>query len=196
MIQTTHVLNDSARNTARLQLQREAEAEFEAVFLQHFPRIVDVLMRLTGDRMRAEELANEAFWKLYRFKRELLLSGNVAGWLYRTATHAGIDAIRTSVRRSRYERQAAAHIQPDSTATAGPLNDVLRAEQRQAVQRVLADMKPAQAQILLMRASGASYRELAEALGVAVGGVGTLLNRAEAEFRKRYLELTGEKEEL
>jgi hypothetical protein len=34
------------------------EAEFEAVFLEHYGRIVSVLLRLLGDRTRAEELAN------------------------------------------------------------------------------------------------------------------------------------------
>jgi len=35
------------------------EAEFEAVFLEHYGRIVSVLLRLLGDRTRAEELAND-----------------------------------------------------------------------------------------------------------------------------------------
>ena len=71
---------------------------------------------------------------------------------------------------------------------------MLRQEDRESVRRVLSGMKPAQAQILLMRAGGSSYKELADALNVAVGGIGTLLNRAESEFRKRYLKLTGKEE--
>jgi DNA-directed RNA polymerase specialized sigma24 family protein len=47
-----------------------------------------------------------------------------------------------------------------------------------------------------MRADGCSYKELAEAVGVAPASIGTLLSRAEAEFRKRYLKLTGNKERL
>ena len=50
-------------------------------------------------------------------------------------------------------------------------------------------MKRQRAELLMLRASGASYRELAEILNVSVTGIGTLLNRAEAEFRKRYLAL-------
>ena len=41
-------------------------AEFEAVFLEHFPRVLGVLTRLTSDRGRAEDLANEVFMKLYK----------------------------------------------------------------------------------------------------------------------------------
>jgi len=64
------------------------------------------------------------------------------------------------------------------------------------VRTVLASIKPAQAQLLILRASGFSYKELAGVLEVKVTGVGTMLNRAEEEFRNRYLELHGHEEEL
>ncbi len=129
-----------------------------------------------------------------RVNPEELLADNVGGWLYRTATHTGLDALRSSARRRRYEERAA--LQSENSEGGGPLDDVLRQEDRGRVQAILISMKPAQAQILLMRASGSSYKELANALGVAAGGIGTLLNRAEAEFRKRYIQTTGKKEKL
>jgi DNA-directed RNA polymerase specialized sigma24 family protein len=64
------------------------------------------------------------------------------------------------------------------------------------VRAVLAAMKPAQAQLLILRASGLSYKELAEALDVKMSGIGTMLNRAEEEFRNRYLALHPNKEDL
>ena len=42
------------------------EAEFRAVFLQHYTRIVAILVRLLGDVSYAEEVANDALWRLYR----------------------------------------------------------------------------------------------------------------------------------
>jgi RNA polymerase sigma-70 factor (ECF subfamily) len=157
--------------------------------------VTGIITRILGDRNQAEELANEVFWRFYRNRRERL-GGNPTGWLYRTATRAGIDAIRAVARRSRYEQQAATAMMPGEAREAGPLDDLLRTEERTRVQAILSGMKPAQAQLILMRADGASYQELAAALGVRASGIGTLLNRAEAAFRKRYLELSTEKEEL
>ncbi len=169
------------------------ENAFRAVFLQHHSRIVSVLMRLLGDRSHAEELANEAFWRLYR-QPELQVDGNIGGWLYRAATNLGLDALRASGRRREYE-QAAARLSSDQVS-GGPLHDLLRKERCERVREVLASIKPAQAQLLLLRSCGLSYKELADALQVKMSGIGTMLNRAEEEFRKQYLTLYPDEEEL
>src|SRR5438552_2766754 len=80
---------------------------FDDLFLAHYAHLVAILRRILGDHARAEDLANEVFLKLYR--RPLLQEsdGNVPGWLYRTATNLGIDALRSLARRNRYEKAAA-----------------------------------------------------------------------------------------
>ena len=171
------------------------ESEFERIFLQHYARVVAVLFRLVGDRAQAEELAGDVFWKIYR--QPYLATNlpdrahNVGGWLYRVATRLGIDALRASARRKRYE-QAAGQAAYDSGATeADPLDDVLRDENRRRVHAVLAAMKPAQSQLLMLRQSGLSYQELAEIFGVKTNSIGTLLARAEAEFEQRFRAIHG-----
>ena len=169
------------------------DGAFEQVFAQNHARLIAVLFRLVGNRARAEELANDSLWKLYKQGLPTDQPGNVQGWLYRTATRLGIDALRARARRHRYEQAAAA----DSEATddsASPLDDVLRAEAQRQVREVLSQLKPAQARILILRNSGFSYQELAQALGVKKSSVGTLLNRAEAKFEKFYRKLHGDKE--
>jgi RNA polymerase sigma-70 factor (ECF subfamily) len=169
------------------------EAEFRVVFLQHYSRIVAILMRLLGDRSRAEEVTNDAFWRLYR-QPALQVDGNIGGWLYRTAMNLGIDALRASGRRRQYEEAAGRSIDHGKSNT--PLEDLMREEKCHRVRVVLASIKPAQAQLLILRSSGLSYKELADALDIKMSGIGTMLNRAEEEFRKRYLAVHPNKEEL
>ncbi len=187
-----HDFSPSAAAPITLSGKSEPESEFESIFLEHYARVLGILRRLTGSSAQAEELANDVFWRLSKKPTSWLLTNNVGGWLYRTATHAGIDALRASAHRTRYEHAAAHDAGRNESQT--PLKEVLRAEDRRLVQSVLSHMRPVQAQLLIMRAGGPSYQELADALNVAVGGVGTLLNRAEAEFRKRYLKVTKNKE--
>lgn len=180
--------------TGKADPMRWREVEFEAVFLEHYGRVVSVLLRLVGDRTRAEELANDTFWKLYRTPGLSSTDGQLGGWLYRTATNLGIDALRTANRRRKYE-DAAARGQ-ESNSASSPLEDIARAEQRHRVRATLAVLKPAQAQILILRASGFSYNELASVMELSPGGIGTTLNRAQAEFRRAYLRLHGQEKQL
>jgi RNA polymerase sigma factor (sigma-70 family) len=118
----------------------------------------------------------------------------LGGWLYRTATNIGIDTLRAGARRRKYETEAARL--REGAAAATPLDDVVREEQRRRVRAVLAAIKPVQAQILILRASGFSYKELADVLQAQPSGIGTMLSRAQAEFRRIYLQLHGHEEEL
>ena len=171
------------------------EADFRAVFLQHYARIVAILVRLLGDRVHAEEVASDALWRLY-CRPVLQVNGNVGGWLYRTATNLGIDALRASGRRRQYEEAATAEMARDEGSAGGPLDFLLREEKCGQVRAVLASIKPAQAQLLILRSSGLSYKELSDALNVKTSSVGTMLNRAEEEFRNTYLALYRNEEEI
>ena len=190
-----HSLNSSMTRVQESSAQRWLDAEFKQVFLDNYSRIVAVLMRLLGDRMRAEEVANDAFLKLYQQPGLREGKANISGWLYRTATNLGIDGLRSSARRGRYEEAAASDRQRNSSPE-GPLDDLIVEERRSRVRAVLAAIKPTQAQLLILRASGLSYKELAEILDVKQSGIGTMLNRAEAEFRQNYLQLYGNEEGL
>ncbi len=61
------------------------------------------------------------------------------------------------------------------------------------MRRALARLGRREAQLLILRYSDLSYREIALALGVAEGSVGTLLARAERRFAKVYDQLAGRK---
>jgi RNA polymerase sigma-70 factor (ECF subfamily) len=50
----------------------------------------------------------------------------------------------------------------------------------------LIQLKPRDAKLLLLRYSGLSYKELAVALNLSPGSIGSLLTRAERAFAKEY----------
>src|SRR3569833_2833125 len=80
--------------------------EFEQLFLEHYPRLVRILIRLVGNSGQAEELAADAFYRYHRHQAEEGIEGNPAGWLYRTAMNLGLDALRANSRRVRREEKA------------------------------------------------------------------------------------------
>lgn len=154
----------------------------EDLFAAHYPALVRVLERLLGDRARAEEIAADVFARL---SRGGVAAGPVVPWLYRVAVNAGLDGLRSDARRRKREREAG--VEALRTASApNALEEMLRRDRCARVQSVLASLKPRDARMLLLRSGGMQYRELAGALGVAAGSVGTLLARAEREFGRRY----------
>ena len=158
--------------------------DFEAFFHAHYGRIARVLARLVGDRGRAEELASEALWKLWRTPRAH--GESAGGWLYRTAVRMGLNDLRSGRRRVRYE--ALSEVTPGFLT---PEEAHAAAEERGQVRRILGVLREREAELLILRSSGLSYEELAEALGLNPVSVGTLVARAQQAFRKEYVKLYG-----
>jgi RNA polymerase sigma-70 factor (ECF subfamily) len=163
---------------------RQELAAFEAVFVQYYTRVYAVVFRLVGDPAEADDLTLETFWKLWQ--QPPARADNLPGWLYRVATRLGYNALRAAQRRGRYEEAAWDALEPDGLAD--PAGEAERGAERARVRAALARMPERDAQLLVLRHSGLSYREVAAALGVSPNSVGTLLARAEARFEKLYSE--------
>jgi RNA polymerase sigma factor (sigma-70 family) len=193
VLKSVQPAKELALSPAEAETDGRAPAWFDALFREHYPRVVAMLARLTGDRGQAEEIASDAFCKLSarETEPEEQRDERHTPWLYRVATNAGLDALRRNARRRQHER--AAHVESLRSATAAcALERILSEERRARVQAVLAEMKPRDAQLLVLRADGLAYRELAESLGVQASSIGTLLARAEAEFERKFRARHGE----
>jgi RNA polymerase sigma-70 factor, ECF subfamily len=132
------------------------------------------------DPGQAQDLAQEAFLRLYKALREGQQIRNERAWIFRVAHNLGIDA-----------RAAQRRVQPfqdgDATPAVAPDNPerkLLDAERRLRVDRAIADLSPQQRQCLLLRAEGLRYREIAETIGVSVSSVAEFLRRAVAKLKR------------
>jgi RNA polymerase sigma-70 factor (ECF subfamily) len=164
---------------------------FEALFLEHWTPVYRVLRRLVGDPAEAEDLALEAFQRLYRHSQKQAEVHNPGGWLYQAATRLGLNSIRDWKRREQYEL-AAGRYALEEKAQLSPAELLAQAEERQQARLALARMNERQSQLLILRYSGLSYKEIASALNLAPASIGPLLVRAEREFEKQYRALAQE----
>lgn len=164
---------------------------FEALFMEHWASVYRVLRRLVGDPAEAEDLALEAFLRLYRHNQKKREVQNAGGWLYQVATRLGLNSIRDWKRREQYELSAGKYAL-EETAELSPAEILAQAEERQQARLALSRMNERQSQLLILRHSGLSYKEIASALNVAPDSIGSLLIRAEREFEKHYRALAQE----
>ena len=166
----------------------QAVPDFENLFQDNWERVCAVVFRLVGDWGEAEDIALETFLRLYLNPPRH--DQNLGGWLYRVASRLGLNAIRARKRRREHEERAGKQILEQENAW-NPADSLETRQARENVRKALAQMKPRSAQILALRYSGLSYAEIAEALGLSLGSVGTFLARAEKEFEQQYRRLEG-----
>jgi RNA polymerase sigma factor (sigma-70 family) len=156
---------------------RSGPAAFEAFFRDHHRVVVRLAQSVVGDAARAQDVAQDVFLAAYRrFPGDY---EQAAGWVRVAAVHAALNMIRGDRRREK--RHLLVH-----SVGSGPSTEetVIDREARAEVRRVLGRLPRRSAAMLVMRHGGLSYAEIAAALGVKVGHVGTLLRRAECALRK------------
>jgi RNA polymerase sigma-70 factor (ECF subfamily) len=154
---------------------------FHETYERHHASLFRYLHRYTGDGDLADDLAQEAFVRLLRSE---VPESEARPWLFRVATNLARDNGR---RAKRGARLLAGEAERHDVA-AGPEENLAHARRVERVREALAALDERERRMLLMREEGFAYREIADAVGVAPGSVGTLLARALARFRSAYVE--------
>ena len=157
------------------------DSDLDRLFHAYHAPLVRYLFRRLGDRDLAEEVAQETFVRAMR--QETIVSER--SWLFAVATNLVRDEARKdSRRRARLEllrvREAA-----ESVVEPEPLG-VERAEDRATARRALEALAERDREALLMREEGLDYHEIAAALGLSFGSVGTTLARARRRLVEAY----------
>jgi RNA polymerase sigma-70 factor (ECF subfamily) len=161
---------------------------FERLFLEEYPKVVAIAYRVLADRSAAEDVAQDVFLKFHR--RVSPGDERAAGWLHAAAVHSALNVIRGERRRA--HRETAHALDPAQPPVANPERLVVEAEGRREVRQALRKLPRRTAALLILRYSGLSYAEVATALGMKAGNVGTLLRRAEEALRKEVNRATPE----
>ncbi len=163
--------------------QGAVRADLEQVFRTAYPRVVAVAARVLGSRDEAEDIAQEAF---LTFGRSSVPAAQAVGWLSVAAAHTALNHLRTGRRRAFREEAASREgIAGDDGALCADVADaVVTLDERRRVRAALARLPHKQAVALVLRHSGLSYAEVAAALDLSPGSVGTTVRRAESALRK------------
>jgi RNA polymerase sigma factor (sigma-70 family) len=151
----------------------QASESFESFFSDRYEPLLRALFLLTGDVHEAEELAQEAFARIFDRWGRLQDSANPAGYAYRTALN---------LHRSRLRRVALAARRHRRTVEDDPLRSV---DDRDAIRRALSTIPEGQRQALVLIAwLDLSDREAAEVLRTTPEAVRMRASRARKALRE------------
>ena len=164
----------------RLQLAGEAEVAFEMdeeTFRAFYERTARplwaYLSRMTGDRQLADDLLQEAYYRLLRVKINWEGETHRRAYLFRIAT----NLVRDGARRSRQGRTV--EFPDGEMPTPGGSDVAERAAARTDVRRAMLRLRPRDRALLwLAYAQGQPHAEIARTLGVKTGSIKLLLFRA------------------
>ena len=182
---------DQERNDAELMQKVQAgdEEAFRALVDRYRDPLVAYLTRLSGSTDEGEDLAQEAFVRLYETASRYRESGRFAPFLYRIAT----NLLRTRERRRQRWRLLRPLLPRSTDAPPRGEQAVLEAETRRKVRRALAGLPlPFRVPLLLHEVEDWSCAEIAELLGCAEGTIKSRLHRGRRRLRDALNNGTGD----
>jgi RNA polymerase sigma-70 factor (ECF subfamily) len=149
---------------------------------RHKDAVVNYLTRLTGNRDRAEDLAQETFLRLFRSAGSYAEQGLLRGYLFRIAT----NLVRSEERREKRLRLLMPFLGRQEHAEPAAPSGLLRQELHREVSAAVADLPLRfRVPLVLHEIEGWAYTDIAQALGCREGTVKSRIHRGRQYLKER-----------
>lgn len=165
-------------------------ASFALLLAKHRGPVVHFLYRMVQNQAVAEELAQEVFLRIYRSRSSYEPTAKFTTWLFRIATHLGLNWIRDGRNEKLHERldqqtpDGLSMQVPDRSKTVEQemVYQAKLREVRQAVERLPAKQRAA---VMMHKYEELEYAQIANVLSCTESAVKSLLFRAYESLRAR-----------
>jgi RNA polymerase sigma-70 factor (ECF subfamily) len=162
-------------------------AQLGILFERHHIALFDFLTRMTGDRAAAEDLVQDVFVRILKYRHTFRDGSRFETWVFRIARNARVDYFQSHRRREARLEEAAEQVD----ATADAAEQFERDRQASRIRRALLLLREDQRElIVLARYRSMKYEAIADLLGVEVGTVKVRMHRAVRELRNIFLGLS------
>jgi RNA polymerase sigma-70 factor, ECF subfamily len=160
-----------------------AEPDWDQIYAEQLPRVLNFFRYRLGDTAEAEDLTARTFEKAWRarhrYRRDL---AGFATWLLTIARNIAIDHLRARQRHEPLEVAAAVAAADDT-----PEQQVLQHADAQRLAALLATLDSRQRELIAMKyGADMTNRAIARATGLSESNVGTILHRAVESLRERW----------
>lgn len=182
-----------------LALQNGDSGAFDSIVLHYERAVRKFIGRYLRDAARTEDLAQEAFLRVYRARDRYEPTAMFRTWLFTIVTRLCLNEIRSRARQRKVfvvvssggdaggtDEQESFFSTVADNSLETPLESLERDELQEVLQQAIDELPGKQRiAILLLRYEDASYQEIAAALGVSPMAVKSLVNRARENLRSR-----------
>jgi RNA polymerase sigma-70 factor (ECF subfamily) len=160
--------------------RRDAQAQ-HLLYDRCHQRLFGLLVRMVG-RQDAPDLLQQVFLQTFLKIGQFSGQARFETWVYRLAINECLQ-FRRQRGRTHYEMVADEPVDPSGDHTE-------RTQQQELMERALSQLPPELRAIFVLREiDGLSHRQIAEALEIKEGTVGSRLNQARTQLRRHLVEL-------
>lgn len=162
----------------------EIEAEVIDLFNELRNRLLRYVLAFGLSTSDGEEIIQEAFLSLFRHLQQRRSRQNLPGWLFRVAHNQALKRLALNGRRRDLLDLDANSAQILRDPAPNPEEQVRFSQRRTRLGAVIEALPAQDQQCLRLRAEGLRYREIAEILGISLGGVSASLARSLARLAR------------
>ena len=164
-------------------------ANIAMLFERHHVRLFNYYLRSTGDRPLSEDMVQDVFLRIMKYRNTFRGDGQFLTWMFSIARNVQIDAGK------RWNRERLIDLDEETTGEADPVSTGAVDIRYDAafLQEALLKLPAAKREaVILSRFEGLKYSEIAELTGSSVENVKVRVHRAIKELRKIFFHLSGE----
>jgi RNA polymerase sigma-70 factor (ECF subfamily) len=156
------------------------------LFDRHQARVHALCYRMTGNAVVAEDLVQESFLRVLKYRKGFSARAAFTTWLYRLVRNVCVDHLSAEAR-DRKRAESVAQEQKHASEFEDPIEPDARLETLRAA---LYALPPDRREVLVLsRYEGMSYAEIAEVCETTVGAIKVRAHRAMRELRHHFEEL-------
>jgi RNA polymerase sigma-70 factor (ECF subfamily) len=164
-------------------VRSDASSFVSAAVVRHRAPLLRYATRLLGgDADRAQDVVQDTFARLLA-QPPAEVDGHVAEWLFTVCRNRSLDVLRKESRMKRFEE---GQVERLATAEPPPGRQLERAEQHEAVRRLIDRLPPNQQEVVRLKfQNGFSYQEISRITSLSVSNVGFILHTAIKALRQQ-----------
>jgi RNA polymerase sigma factor (sigma-70 family) len=166
---------------------------FAVLFDRYHQRLFDFFYRLSGDTSSSEDLVQEVFLRMLRYRHTFRSDSEFRAWMYRIARSSRIDRFRR--RKSESLQAAGAEGMPDVAQESIAFQKVEQQERSLLLQEALLRLPEDKRELLVLaRFHELKYEQIGNLLDVDAGTIKTRVHRAMAELRDIVRKMSDERD--
>ncbi len=180
---------DETSDNRLMEEVRDGKVEKLAIlFERHHVMLFNFFLRLTGNRSAGEDLVQDVFFRILKYRKTFQGQSKFTVWMYQIARNAHVDYLR----KQKPEVPLEAQFEEPASAEDGP-HERLAADLDIQLLRMALDRLPLRKReiLLLSRFQNMKYKDIAQLLGCSISTIKTSVYRAVRDLGRIYCELQG-----